>query len=58
MFGVNEMFVIIGVVLLVLLFFGGTKRLKNLGSDLGSSLRDFRKAINDDEKKDKTEEDK
>ena len=58
MFGVNEMFVIIGVVLLILLFFGGTKRLKNLGSDLGSSLRDFRKAINDDEKKDKTEEDK
>ena len=58
MFGVNEMFVIIGVVFLVLLFFGGTKRLKNLGSDLGSSLRDFRKAINDDEKKDKTEEDK
>ena len=56
--GVNEIFVVIGVILLVLLFFGGTKRLKNLGSDLGSSLKDFRKAMNDDEKKDKTEEDK
>ena len=56
--GANEIFLVIGVILLVLLFFFFIKRLKKLGSDLGSSLKDFRKAMNDDEKKDKTEEDK
>ena len=39
----------IGVIVLVI--FGGTKRLKNLGSDLGSALKGFKKAIDDDDKK-------
>jgi len=34
------------VLLIVLLVFGG-KRLKNLGSDLGTALKGFRKAMHD-----------
>lgn len=42
---------LIVAVIIVLLF--GTKKLRNLGSDLGSSVKGFKKAMNpeDDEKK-------
>ncbi|MCB1608513.1 MAG: twin-arginine translocase TatA/TatE family subunit [Xanthomonadales bacterium] len=36
---------IVVAIVLVLLF--GTKRLKNLGGDLGSAMRDFRKSFKD-----------
>jgi len=40
------------IAVIVILFFG-TKKLRNLGSDLGSSIKGFKKAMSDeDEKKD------
>jgi sec-independent protein translocase protein TatA len=39
------------ILVIVLLLFGGTKRLKNLGSDLGNALKGFRKAIDEEDKK-------
>ncbi|MFC0308125.1 Sec-independent protein translocase subunit TatA [Gallibacterium trehalosifermentans] len=37
------------IVLIVVLLFG-TKKLKTLGSDLGESVKGFKKAMNEDEK--------
>ena len=37
------------IALLIILIFG-TKKLRSLGSDLGESLKGFKKAMNDDEK--------
>jgi sec-independent protein translocase protein TatA len=45
MIGMKELLIIMVVVLLVF----GTKKLRNLGGDLGSSLKDFKKAMNDGE---------
>lgn len=39
---------IIIAVIIILLF--GTKKLRNLGSDLGSAVKGFKKAITDEEK--------
>lgn len=39
------------IAVIVVLFFG-TKKLRNLGSDLGSSIKGFKKAMSDDEKND------
>lgn len=39
---------VIVLVIVILLF--GTKRLKNIGSDLGGALKGFKKAVNDGEK--------
>ena len=39
------------LVIVILLF--GTKRLKNIGSDLGGALKGFKKAVNDGEKESK-----
>ena len=54
MIGMKELLIVLVVVLLVF----GTKKLRSLGGDLGSSLRDFKKAMNDgdndDGNKDKT----
>ena len=36
------------VVVIVVIFFG-TKKLRNLGSDLGASVKGFKKAMSDDE---------
>ena len=41
--GFKEIIVILIVVLLVF----GTKKLKNIGSDLGSAVRGFKKSMND-----------
>lgn len=46
-----QLLILIAVV--VLLF--GTKKLRSLGSDLGASIKGFKKAMNDDE--DKKEQD-
>ncbi|SIP99551.1 twin-arginine translocase TatA/TatE family subunit [Aquipseudomonas alcaligenes] len=39
------------VILIVVVLVFGTKRLKNLGSDLGETIKGFRKAMNSDEEK-------
>ena len=38
------------VILVVDVLIFGTKKLKNLGTDVGESIKGFRKAMNDDEK--------
>jgi|TARA_Y100000310_G_scaffold345773_1_gene469672 sec-independent protein translocase protein TatA len=40
-FGITELIVILAIVLLLF----GTRKLKNLGSDLGSAIKGFRKAM-------------
>ncbi|MEX0965231.1 MAG: Sec-independent protein translocase subunit TatA [Pseudohongiellaceae bacterium] len=37
------------IILLIVVMLFGTKRLKNLGSDLGGALKGFKTAIKDDE---------
>ncbi|SCZ39829.1 MULTISPECIES: twin-arginine translocase TatA/TatE family subunit [unclassified Pseudomonas] len=37
------------VILVVVVLVFGTKKLKNLGADVGESIKGFRKAMNDDE---------
>jgi len=39
------------VLLVVVVLVFGTKKLKNLGSDLGESIKGFRKAMNEEETK-------
>ncbi|MCO7517612.1 twin-arginine translocase TatA/TatE family subunit [Pseudomonas guariconensis] len=39
------------VLLIVVVLVFGTKKLKNLGSDLGESIKGFRKAMNEEEHK-------
>lgn len=51
-FGLTELLVILAIVLLIF----GPKRLKSLGSDLGSAIKGFRTAVSDDETKDAPEE--
>lgn len=45
--GMTELLVILAIVLLIF----GPKRLKSIGSDLGSAIKGFRKAVTDDEPK-------
>jgi sec-independent protein translocase protein TatA len=45
MFGISPMQLIIILVIVVLLF--GTKKLRNMGGDLGSALKGFKKAVED-----------
>lgn len=37
------------IVLVVVVLVFGTKRLRNVGSDLGSAIKGFRKGLNEDE---------
>ncbi len=41
------------LVLLIVLFFFGGKKLPQLGSSLGESIKNFKKALNDNSDKDK-----
>jgi sec-independent protein translocase protein TatA len=43
-FGVTELLVVLAIVLLIF----GPKRLKNLGSDLGSAIKGFRSAVTEE----------
>lgn len=53
--GISIWQLLIIAVIVVLLF--GTNKLRNLGSDLGSSIRGFKKAMSDeDDKKDQPKE--
>lgn len=40
------------IVLLIVVLLFGTKKLKGMGEDLGGALKNFKKAINDDDDKD------
>ena len=52
--GVTELFVILAIVLVLF----GTKRLRNIGGDLGSAIKSFRSAMNDtDESQNSTKDD-
>ncbi len=44
-FGLTELLVI----LVIVLFIFGPKRLKTIGSDLGNAIKGFRKAVTDEE---------
>ena len=46
-FGVTELIIILVIVLVLF----GAKRLKNVGSDLGSAVKGFKTAIRDEETK-------
>lgn len=43
------------IVLVIVLLLFGTKRLRNLGGDLGNAVKGFKKAMGDEEKKDDKE---
>ena len=45
------------IILLIVVMLFGTKRLKNLGSDLGGALKGFKTAIKEDEEEQTTERD-
>jgi len=46
--GIQELLIILMIVLVVF----GTKRLRNIGSDLGGAIKSFRSAMNEAEEKD------
>ena len=43
------------IILAIVLVLFGAKRLKNLGGDLGSAIKGFKKAVKDEDDKDKKE---
>jgi sec-independent protein translocase protein TatA len=43
------------IILVIVLLLFGTKRLKNIGSDLGGALKGFKGAMNESEKEDEKE---
>ena len=45
------------IILLIVVMLFGTKRLKNLGTDLGGALKGFKTAIKEDEEEQATEVD-
>lgn len=47
--GVSPLSLVLILAIIVLLF--GTNKLKSLGSDLGTALKNFRRAMQDDENK-------
>ncbi|TNC81617.1 MAG: twin-arginine translocase subunit TatA [Oleiphilus sp.] len=49
MMGISPTQLIIILVIVALIF--GTRKLRNMGSDLGGAVKGFKKAMNDDEKK-------
>lgn len=47
-----QLLIVLGIIILIF----GTKKLRNVGTDLGGAVKGFKKAMNEDEKGDKTEE--
>lgn len=47
--GLSIQHLVLTLAIVILIF--GTKRLKNVGSDIGDAIKGFRKAINDGEEK-------
>ena len=54
--GISPTQLLIILVIVVLIF--GTKKLKNMGSDLGGAVKGFKKAMSDEDKKALEEENK
>ena len=50
--GIWQLLIILAIVLLLF----GTKRLRNLGGDVGGAIKGFKKAMNDDEAKEERSE--
>lgn len=48
----------LAIVLVIVLLLFGTKKLRNLGGDLGSAIKSFKSAVKDGGEAAKTEEDK
>lgn len=46
--GINITSLLVILAIIVLLF--GTKKLRNIGADLGNAVKGFKKAVNEDEK--------
>ena len=46
--GISPLSILLILLIVVLLF--GTKKLRNVGSDLGGAIRNFRKAVKDENK--------
>ncbi len=44
---VTQLLIILGIILLLF----GTKKLRNLGSDLGGAIKGFKKAVSDEDNK-------
>jgi sec-independent protein translocase protein TatA len=44
------------IILVIVLLLFGTKRLKNLGGDLGGAIKGFKKAMTDEEAKESSDE--
>tara|TARA_X000001036_G_scaffold370339_1_gene356807 strand:- start:1669 stop:1827 length:159 start_codon:yes stop_codon:yes gene_type:complete len=51
MAGVSIWSLLLIFVIVLLLF--GTKKLRNIGGDLGEAIKNFKKSVNDDDKSDK-----
>jgi sec-independent protein translocase protein TatA len=45
--GIWQLLIVLAIILLIF----GTKRLRNLGGDLGGAIKGFKKAMNDEDKK-------
>jgi sec-independent protein translocase protein TatA len=43
------------IVLLIVVLIFGTKKLRNIGSDVGGAVREFKKAMNDEQTADNSE---
>ena len=43
------------IVLIIIIMLFGTKKLRNIGGDLGGALKSFKKAVNDDSDDSKTD---
>jgi len=52
--GINP--VQIGIILLIVVLIFGTKKLKNVGSDLGEAVKGFKKGLKDEDKPELTDE--
>lgn len=48
-----QLLIVLGIIILVF----GTKKLRNVGTDLGGAVKGFKKAINDEEKKEDDQQD-
>lgn len=46
------------IVLVIVLLLFGTKKVRNMGSDLGAAIRGFRKSVKDEESGEQTDEEK
>lgn len=47
-----QLLIVLGIIILIF----GTKKLRNVGGDLGDAVKGFKKAVNDEETKDETAE--